>query len=234
MDTGEERELIPKLKQIIGGPIGPPQWSPEGDEIVVTGRNEVGHNGAFIVNLEDTSYFSLLDGQQFLGRDFIWSHNNNELYYRINGTMDMNGLYVIDRKSNTHTRILEGDNILELMLHPKENLLAISSIDCKAVELYDVDKQELKELISFGPEVRHITFTWSPDGKWLYIAKYIKKDEVELWRVSKEGKSVQLIDDSFPPLKFLTFHPDGKVLAFTVGEFSGDLSIWVMKNFLDD
>jgi Tol biopolymer transport system component len=235
LESGKERELIPRLKMILGGPLSAPCWSPEGDEMVVTGRSEVGHNGAFIINLEDTSVFSLLDTEPFVGSEVIWSDKRNFLYYRINGIPEKNGLYRIDRVSNTQTRILTGEGIQELSLHPDGKLLALTSMDMRAIKSFNLETRELRELISLPQEVLHTTIAWSPDGAWLYFMKCFGQDrEVELWRMNPEGKDIQLIDDSLPHFKFLAFHPDGRRIVFTVGKMSGVSSLWVMKNFLSD
>lgn len=230
LQTGEERELIPRLKQLIGGPITPLQWSPNGDEIMGTGRDEVGHNGAFIINLKDTSYFSLLNNESFIGGNVIWSKKNTKLYYRIYGIPDKNGLYVIDRHSNKQTRILSEDSIQQLALHPDGNLFAL--VTGNMIKLFNLENNELEELIHFQPEFKHTTMAWSPDGKWLYFANCLGQGKVELRRIDKNGRNEQLIDNSFPHIKHLTIHPDGKRIAFTVGEMSGKSSLWVMKNYL--
>lgn len=235
LETGEERELIPKLKSMVSGPISPPQWSPSGDEIVVTGRNEQGHNGGYIINLNDASYETLLEGKNFIGREVIWSENNSKLYYRINGTKDSNGFYEIDRKSNTQTLIYNEETMQEMRLHPKGNLLAFTEISGNSIGLLDIDKKEAKVIINLEPEVRHTCVAWSPDGEWLYYVKCFGEEEpVELWRTTLEGKQNQLIDDSVPHFVFFTVHPDGKRIAFTVGKRSGESSLWVMKNFSQD
>lgn len=230
LQTGEERELIPRLKQLISGPITPLQWSPNGDEIMGTGRDEIGHNGAFIINLKDTSYVSLLDNEPFVGGNVIWSKKNTKLYYRIYGIPDKNGLYEIDRHSNKQTRILSEDGIQQLALHPDGNLFAL--VTGKMIKLFNLESNELKELIHFQPEFKHTTMVWSPDGKWLYFANCLGQGKVELRRIDKDGRNEQLISNSFPHIKQLTIHPDGKRIAFTVGEMGGKSSLWVMKNYL--
>ena len=139
-------------------------------------------------------------------------------------------MYAIDRKSNEQTRILAEDNIQQLALNPDGNLFAL--VTGKMIKTYSVENKELKVLIEFKPEFKHTTMTWSPDGSWLYFANCFGEEKVELRRISKDGKNEQLIDGSFPHIKHLTIHPDGKRLAFTVGEMSGNSSLWVMKNYL--
>jgi Tol biopolymer transport system component len=235
LESGKERVLVPKLKQLVGGAITAPCWSPDGDEIVVTGRSEIGHNGAFIINLEDASVYSLLDNEPFIGHEVIWSDNKNFLYYRINGIPEKNGLYKIDRISNTQSIILAGENIQELSLHPDGKLLALSSMDTRAIKLFNLETSELRELVSFPEEVLHTTIAWSPDGAWLYMMKCLGKDQkVELWRMNPEGEDIRLIDDSLPHFRFLALHPDGRRIVFTTDKMSGGSSLWVMKNFLSD
>lgn len=233
LESGKEKVLLPKLKVLLEGPLSAPCWSPEGDEIVVTGRDEAGHNGAFIINLKDASYFRLLGDEPLHGREVIWSDTNASLYHRIYGDPDKNGLYKIDRESNTKTRILDGECVQELSLHPNGKLLASTSADMRVIKVFNLETNELRELISLPLEVGHTTIAWSPDGAWLYFMKCFGEDQaVELWRMTPEGKDIQLINDSLPHFKFLAFHPDGKRMVFTVGGMSGSSSLWVMKNFM--
>ena len=117
-------------------------------------------------------------------------------------------------------------------MNPDGNLIAL--VVGKQIKLFDIANSKLEEFIKFPKEFKHTTMAWSPDGQWLYYANCYGEGRVELWRINTESRKEELLDKTFPHVKQLTMHPDGRRLAFTVGEMSGKSSIWVMKNFLNE
>jgi Tol biopolymer transport system component len=235
LQTGKERELIPRLRELISGPIAPPEWSPKGDEIIVRGRDEVGHNGAFIINIYDTSYISLTGEEKFFAAPLAWSSNNKEVYYCLRGSEEKNGLYLINRESKKSSHIVYDENLVGLKLHPDGKLMALFSYE--GIKLFNLEKNDLSILYKFDEKQSFPNFTieWSPDGKWLYFVKWDNnKNQAELWRITPDGKDIQQIDITLPDLRYLSIHPDGEQLVFTVGRGDGNQSIWTMKNFLPE
>ena len=215
----------------------PLKWSPDSDEILLRGRDQTGMNGAFIVNVHDASFESVTGEKRFVGADVFWANESNTIYFYIFGDTEKNGVYSIDRVSREETKILSKNNISGLALRPGKNELAV--IARNVIKLLNLENSEVTEFLKLGPEVKHSYVQWSPDGSWLYLIKCLGEKTVEgektvqLWKIDANGDNAQLIEKSLPHMRNFSIHPDGKRLAFTVGEGGGDSSIWVMKNFLN-
>jgi len=235
LQTGEERELIPRSSELTRGRARL-KWSPDSDEILFVGRDQTGPPGAYVLNIQNNSFESITGKRDFTGADVVWANESNKFYYFYTGDVEKNGVYSIDRKSHEETKILSAPDIYGLALRPGNNKLAV--IAGSVIKLLDLENNEVAEFLKLEPDVKHTYIEWSPDGNWLYFMKCFGKKTngektVELWRIDANGDNAKLIEKSFPHLSNLSIHPDGKRLAFTVGEGGGNPSIWVMKNFLN-
>ena len=101
-----------------------------------------------------------------------------------------------------------------------------------SIKILNLTTNNLEELVKFDSGVRHSSIAWSPDGRWLYYAKCLGKKDMQFGRISSDGKTTQLIEESFPHLQYISIHPDGKRMVFTTGQNYGKSSLWVMKNYL--
>ena len=236
LQTGEERELIPRSTQLMSG-RSPLKWSPDSDEILFRGNDQTGMNGAFILNVHDASMESITGEKRFIVADVFWSNTSNKIYYYIYGDTEKNGVYSIDRESHEITKLLSENNIHGLALRPRKNELTVLADN--VIQMLNLENNEVTEFFKLGSEVKHSYVQWSPDGNWLYLMKCLGektaegKKTVELWRIDAHGDNAQLIEKSLPHMRNFSIHPDGKRLAFTVEEGGGEASIWVMKNFLN-
>jgi len=72
---------------------------------------------------------------------------------------------------------------------------------------------------------------WTPDGRHLLFGK--RKDEAfELWRISVEGGEPQKLGLTMNGFSNLSFHPDGRRIAFTGPDTGHGGEIWAIENFL--
>jgi len=97
----------------------------------------------------------------------------------------------------------------------------------------DLTNNKIEELLKFEPEVKHSDLALSPDGRWVYYLKCFGDNNIEFWRFSMDEQMNYLISKSFPHYRFLSIHPNGKDILYTLGEGGGKSSLWVMRNFLD-
>jgi Tol biopolymer transport system component len=229
IQTGEERELIPRSSQLVRGRTRL-KWSPDSDEILFVGRDQTGPPGAYVLNIHNSSFESITGEKDFKGADVVWENDSNKFYYFYRGDVEKNGVYSIDRNSHEETKILSENNIMGLTYRSGNNELAF--ISGNVIKRLNLDNYEVAEFFKLDPGVKHSYIEWSPDGNWLYFMKCFGEGTVELWRVNANGNNVQLIGKSFPHLTNLSIHPDGKRLAFTVSRSDENSSIWVMRNFL--
>jgi Tol biopolymer transport system component len=73
---------------------------------------------------------------------------------------------------------------------------------------------------------------WSPDGKYIYFARYIKGTRrQELWRIpSAGGEPVRFDLTADGVMENIDIHPDGRRIVFDSQRSGQD--VWVMENFL--
>jgi len=72
---------------------------------------------------------------------------------------------------------------------------------------------------------------WSPDGKYIYFARYIKgMQRQELWRIPSAGGEPVRFDLAADVMENLDIHPDGLRIAFDSQRSGRD--VWVMENSL--
>ena len=230
LQTGEERELIPRSSELTRGRARL-KWSPDSDEILFVGRDQTGPPGAYVLNIHNNSFESITGKKDFNGADVVWANESNKFYYFYRGETEKDGVYSIDRNSYEETKILSESNIQGMARRPGKNELAV--IAGNVIKLLNLENNEVAEVFELEPGVKHTYIEWSPDGNWLYFIKCTGEKTVELWRIDAQGDNGQLVEKSFPHLYNLAIHPDGKRLAFTVGKGGDRSSIWVMKNFLN-
>lgn len=75
---------------------------------------------------------------------------------------------------------------------------------------------------------------WSPDDRYIYYSKWeegsSKSGACSLWRIPAEGGRPEKFDLTMDAFGKLSFHPDGKKLAFNSWRLESEA--WVMENFL--
>jgi len=79
--------------------------------------------------------------------------------------------------------------------------------------------------------------TWTPDGRYLLFPGNPKDKATglsELWRIPVEGGEPQNLGLTVSWYYHLSFHPDGRRIAFTGPgpEYGGDGRVWAIENFL--
>jgi Tol biopolymer transport system component len=231
LQTGEERELIPKSSELFSG-RSVLKWSPDSDEILFMGRDQARARGGYILNIYDGSFESITGEEDFRDADAVWANTSDKFYSIHRGETEKDGVYSIDRDSHKKTKIHGESNIMGLALRPDKKGKTLALIVGNVIKTLNIENDEVSEIIELDPSIQHTYIQWSPDGDWLYFAKCFGKT-VELWRTDADGNNVQLVEKSLPHLSNLSIHPDGKKLVFTATQGGNKSSIWVMRNFLN-
>jgi Tol biopolymer transport system component len=227
LQTGEERELVPRVSELVSG-RAVLKWSPDSDEILFTGRDQSGARGKFVLNIHDATYENIPGAEDFA--DAEWAHTSEKFYFFYRGETEKDGVYSIDRDSHEKIKIVSLSNIQGLALRPNSNTLAL--LVGNEIKMLNLEKNQVAEFFDVGSDVKHSYIVWSRDGNWLYFMK-CRKETVELWRIDSEGENAQLVEKSLPHLANISLHPDGKRFAFTTSQGGIKSSIWVMRNFLE-
>jgi Tol biopolymer transport system component len=246
VETGTEREIIPKLAWIIA--YHGLRWSPDGRHIFIRGTDRKGHQGLYKVTAQtgDTDPVVYADPGDHVQTP-VCSPDGNILYYL---RWDHAGMRIM-------TRNLRAESEGEVLRLPSGYFgpLAISP-DGTYVAFVDNEPDRKSQVLmvvpSKGGEPRvlvraHIVYgfvglVWTPDGRQLLFAKPanqnkeldLQNKELELWRVSVETGEQQLVRASpaSENLRAMRISPDGRQLAYTGGDLKKE--IWVLENFVHD
>jgi Tol biopolymer transport system component len=95
----------------------------------------------------------------------------------------------------------------------------------------DVGSGEVSELwrMSEADGVAIRTPAWTPDGRYLLVAKDLKQGS-ELWRVPSNGGPAERLHFFSDSTGGFVVHPSGTRMAFTQERKTYEL--WVLENFL--
>jgi Tol biopolymer transport system component len=226
LETGEERDLAPKLAHLESI-----RWSRDGRYFLAAGSDRRSRGGLYRVDARSGDAAPIVQDETatFRGLEGIWSANGEDVFYAVRSEIRFRSLQTAQEKSlyaaGPSTRIRY------LALAPDGRRLAFVSSEGTQAEVLRVMAAEggaAREVFrlagggSTGAE-------WTPDGKHLMLTAS-GEGNPEIWRVPLEGGQ---------PLKMaipsdwqgsLRVHPDGRRVAFAAGKNRSE--VWVMENFL--
>jgi Tol biopolymer transport system component len=235
-ETGEERQFgVPKL-----GYLDWLRWSPDGRSFLVGGADTVNNfGGLYRVDAETGQETPLVQGEFAPPRGFqgVWSRDGNALFY----------VHEDMRETSTSIRFRDLETGQERTLHQtaahwRHNNLALSPDGrLLAFGLSDGNRTQATVLLvlpAAGGEPREILklkkeslsgVTWTRDGSYLLFSR-AGKGKPELWRIPAQGGEAKSLGLASDENARISFHPDGRRIAFTAGETNAE--VWVMENFL--
>ena len=74
-----------------------------------------------------------------------------------------------------------------------------------------------QRLTSIEPEVRELTPSWSPDGRWIAFTTWDDFDQGHLWKVRPDGESLQRLTSRAARYLYPEWSPDGSYLIVSRG-----------------
>jgi Tol biopolymer transport system component len=231
METGEEREITPKLKNLWLRL----RWSRDGRGLLAGGVDNGGQVGIFRIDPQtgDATLVAPLD-TRCCTPGFDGSPDGKLLLY-VSGQerhQQPRGLFVRDLEANRDT---------ELARHPRMHYVAASPDGRQVVfSIEDEETQSIALMVlpATGGTPREIvrvksglvySFTWTPDSRYVI---YAERGKPPLWRVPAQGGPPQRFELTVPGPQWVSVHPDGQRLA--IGTVQPHTEIWVMENFLSD
>ncbi len=241
VETGQERELSPKLNRYIRL-----RWSPDGRALAT--RSASKGLGLYRIDAQtgEVTPMVLQQPRTFLTAEFDWSPDGKGFFYfygpgegvrLARRDLETGQDTVLYRTTNVrpHPRGLafsrDGRNIAFAMSEPGTGS---DSLVSHALYVMPATGSEPRELVRFqepGYLPRFERWDWTPDGRYLVYAKGNPQDQKsELWRIAVDGGKPQKLDLVVEGLRSVRMHPDGQRIAFGVGKSSQEL--WVMENFL--
>ncbi|HUQ93860.1 MAG TPA: tetratricopeptide repeat protein [Bryobacteraceae bacterium] len=237
VDTGQVRKLPRTLLYLKA-----PRWAPDGNSLLVAGRDAKGRDGIFQLGVQ-TGSVSPLVYNTHLGADPRWSPDASKIYYvnRPSAIVERDLASGAEREVIRHPRLWR-----EVNLSPDGRHLAVQTgIDpaskTSSLLLVPIAGGEPRELVrlaepdGWGPNG---TTAWTPDSRAILKMKRTASG-TELLLVSATGgpprkigiDSDRWIQGGVGGLdRGFSLSPDGRGIAFLTGKNAAE--VWAIENFL--
>ena len=215
-----------------------PQWDPSGDRIFVMGTDTSGRYGIFRVDANTGEAGLAIDWKTLNGFEGAWAHDGHTLFDRFDDAKL--GLFRLDIQTGRRQVIYVPPPGLDLglenlALSPDESMLAFqarqSATGMSSLMVIPASGGPARPLLTIAEpeEFMFGSFAWTADSKQILSVRSRDKTS-ELWLVPLDGGGPRKIE--FPSMRIvmLRMNPDGKTIAFTSGERSGE--VWVAENLL--
>ncbi len=211
LESGEERELVPHLRQ-----LGRPRWAPNGRRILIHADAAHGAAGIYGVDVDTGATERLLAGDV---ADFELGPDGKRLWFSRRGELLW---YDIEKGSE---RKLDGAGIFDFALSPSGRALAFQ----KEGRIYVMPSEGGAPRLVFQEQDDVHIQTFGGEGSLLVVRKRAE-EEASVWRIPLDGGAAQPTGLAMDELRDLRLHPDGRRVTFTAG--APRLELWVMESFL--
>jgi Tol biopolymer transport system component len=242
-ETGEERELIPKMN--IAWIFGI-RWSATGRSILFTGG--FGNPGVTkSVDIQTEKVSTLIPADPHKpetwvglvvptpdGKSLVYSSHNGEKVVSVL----IRNLETGDQRELAHVSAPAG--ISGIALSPDGRQVAFTTqsepSETSALEVVSTAGGEARELLRLkAPEEFKVfdTLAWTHDGSQIVFGKAstnFKQQKVQLWEVNARNGKLRKLGLSMDGISSLCISPDGHRIAFDAGGIYEE--VWVMENFL--
>jgi len=239
VDTGETREIKTNLKS-----FGRSSWAPDGRSIFIIGNDGKTFLAIYQINVQTGQTTFYVDSEPGANIKFIApARDGKSVYYTYfefaKKRCRIMGIDLATKETREIFRQEAPPDIGGLSVSPDEKSLVFVTMDLdgslvlKAIPLPGGPPRDIVKSKAIASGVNG-TYFWSPDGKRILFftdASKGKDKKSELWSVPFEGgepQSLGLTISSIP--SSVSFHPDGRRLAFSFSQASTE--VWVMENFL--
>ena len=245
-ETGKETETLPQ--GVMLETYRPAPFSPEGRRILARALDENGRWGLYSVDVESgRAELVLRDGDTDEG--FLvpvgWSPDGASVYYR-NRNLRLpdgsigHGIFHLDLESREARPLYisrQPDKLLRAALSPAGDRIVFRVLRFgdgrgEKVLLMPAQGGAARLLYDSKPGVRVAEVAWSPDGRWVMAVVHQKSPLGELWRIPIDGGAAEKTGLAADRMKGLSFHPDGRTVAFQAG--ARKMEVWALENFLSE
>jgi Tol biopolymer transport system component len=244
LDTGEYRVLFPKLRSMARM-----TWFADGESVLAMGGDSgglrlaaaqmggvrvVSRGSISLINVETATVRTLIaDDGTGIHSPRCTPDRKKVLYANDSPQDKVSRIISYDVESGQKKEVYRSSQpIARMDISPDGKLLAFLDPADASLKIMPTEGGsprvlcKLDRMIS-GP-------AWSPDGKYIYFARYIKgigMRRQELWRISSAGGEPVRFDLATDgSMEDFDIHPDGRRIAFQSTQSGRD--VWVMENFL--
>ncbi len=225
LETGEERELIPKTSVRLGNL----RWSPDGRSILC-GRS------LQLIDAQTGDVTPIVPYEQFPpngppSRDSVWSSDGKAIFYlKITEEYPLS-IVMHDLETGKEKELWqEGVHGVGLGISPDGRQLVFGKRGkhYKTLMVMTVEGGEPRILhrLQEGEFAFDCSPTWAADGRYVIFGK---RDPDELWCIPAEGGEPQKLL-AMEGLRNISVHPDGRRIAFAC--YLWNDQVWTMENFL--
>jgi Tol biopolymer transport system component len=206
LDSEEERELLPKLAH-----LEKVRWSPDGKALLVSGSDNKGRGGLYLVDPETAAVRPLITepGSSFRGFHAVWSKDGKSVFY-IHPSGEVRQK---DIATGRESLLYREKQLHHIAASPNGEILAMGAGN-KSIIL----------ISTTGSDARAIPFEGLTELEW--GRELLAARGVELWRIPLEGGSAVKLDSPGNRDPGFSLHPDGERLALTAGNAKSE--IWML------
>lgn len=220
------------------------RWAPDGKSVAAVSTDRTGRHGIFRIDVQTGAVTPLvIPGPGIYSDRPQWSSDGRTLYYaRYEIGNKEAAVMVRDLASGAEREILRRSLLGGSSVSPDERQVAFIEIAGKSRTLLVMPAGggEARQLYRREDASSFTLLAWSPDSRFILL-KRLPPDgqtgsgnagdlEAEVLRIPAAGGPALKLELSAAGLRNLRFHPDGKRIAFAVGEPKNE--VWVLENFL--
>ncbi len=229
--SGKIREITPRLEAFTD-----PRWSPDAKTILLKGSS-AGRDGLFLCDAQSGETKILAEG--LLTKPLWTSDGKSVLYFQLDSKSPYGGALVLHNLEPGRTKELYRSKDLwsrTMALSPDGTRIAfISNNTLMTAPIAGGDARTVLQL----PKPETFEFfgglAWMHDGRNLVFIKRptgttSRGVPSTLWRVPADGGPVEEMGLSMWAMHYLSAHPSGQRLAFSVG-FPNRTELWVVEGF---
>ncbi|MEE8200589.1 MAG: hypothetical protein V3R29_05400, partial [Candidatus Acidoferrales bacterium] len=245
LQTGEERELSPKLQDLLG-----PRWSPDGRFLLIPGTDpKTSRWGLFRMDPQTGDVAALVESRP--GSWMVmpeWSPKGEAIFYMLHEDSELpakkESIVMRNLKTGQEKKLYSASHIHAWALSPDGRQLVFTEQATRPGEQWTVLKVmpasggEPRELLRL-PESEYVDWLeWTVDGRHVFFTRsealspVAHNRPIPLWRMPAEGGEPDRMELAMQGLRQMRFHPDGRRIAFTDGHLK--VEVWVMENFLPE
>ncbi len=233
LDTGAER-VIPSFFQYGGKPI----WFPDGQGLIVPGRNSQNYTTVYKVDLKRGEVVPLIETGVTGRQNAAISADGRTVYFNQEDALGINHVVAHHLASGRRTFVSHAGNSRALAASPDGRSIAFVA----AHNLIRPFRTDLHVADADGGNVRTVLTTstpselptavpaavaWSADSRFIY---FVRQGTGSLWRVAAAGGSPTLVGElSTDVVGTIDISPDGRRVIYGAGG-PPTIEVWALEN----